>query len=162
MATAHQAVTPRPREEDPAAERLIFVPVEQQADYQQDGRQGNNGDGAFPWLTLLGFGFLTFNSVMAILRAQGDRMAIAFVGFSYADLVALFACLRMYESAPAGSSKRDWLKIAVWILTTLLTLAFSGKVAAVMPPPVAVVVWLMAFATIAGGFVTFFIYKEKK
>jgi hypothetical protein len=31
-------------------------------------------------------------------------------------------------------------------------------VAAIMPAPVAVVVWLMAFATVAGGFLAFFIY----
>ncbi|CAL4889152.1 unnamed protein product [Urochloa decumbens] len=159
MAAAQQAVVNLRPQEDAAAEPLV-VAVDQQADYQ-DGHHGNNGGRTFSWLTLLWFGFVTFNSIMAILRSKGDSMAMLFVGFSYADLVALFACLKMYESAPAGSSKRDWLKIAVWILTTLLTLAFSGKVAAVMPPLVAVVVWLMAFGTIAGGFVAFFIYKEK-
>ncbi|GJM90603.1 hypothetical protein PR202_ga06903 [Eleusine coracana subsp. coracana] len=77
------------------------------------------------------------------------------------DLVLLFACLRLYERAPAQSSTREQLKVAVWILTTLLTFAFSYKVAAVMPPSVAVLVWLMAFATVAGGFFAFFLYKEK-
>ncbi|CAL5023134.1 unnamed protein product [Urochloa decumbens] len=123
-----------------------------------------NADGGsrFSWLPpFVGFFFLTLNSATAIVRSHGDAAAVAFVCFSYADLVALFLCLRMYERAPAGSSARGWLKVAVWILTTLLTLAFSGKVAAVMPPPVAVVVWLMAFATVAGGFVAFFVCKEK-
>ncbi|TVU33079.1 hypothetical protein EJB05_24864, partial [Eragrostis curvula] len=126
-----------------------------------EGEEPRNPGWTVPWLTILGFAFLTFNSVMAIIRSQGDTMAIVFVGFSYADLVLLFACLRMYERAPAGSSTRGQLKVAVWILTTLLTFTFSYKVAAVMPPPVALVVWLMAFATVAGGFFAFFLYKEK-
>ncbi|TKW37251.1 hypothetical protein SEVIR_1G035800v4 [Setaria viridis] len=136
--------------------------ADQEANVAKDNDAGNNAAGTFSWLTLLGFLFLTFNSLMAVVRSQGDRMAIAFVIFSYADLVALFVCVMVYERAGAGSSKREWLKVAIWILTTLLTLAFSYKVAVVMPPPVAVLVWLMAFATIAGGFVAFFIYKEKK
>jgi hypothetical protein len=126
-----------------------------------DGGSNNNAAESCSWPTLLGFVFLTFNSVMAIVRSRGDMMAIAFVIFSYADLVALFICLMLYDRAGAGSSRREWLKIAVWLLTTLLTLAFSYKVAAVMPTPVAVLVWLMAFATVAGGFIAFFIYKEK-
>lgn len=162
------ALVPRQQEVPAAAERLLQLQVNeghQEADNYPDGHQGDNGHGhrtSIPWFTLLGFGILTLNSAMAMIRSQGDKAAMAFVGFSYADLVALFVCLRMYEGAPAGSSKRDWLKVAVWILTTLLTLAFSSKVAAVMPPTVAILVWLMAFATIAGGFIAFFIYKEKK
>ncbi|CAL5059452.1 unnamed protein product [Urochloa decumbens] len=138
-----------------------------EANIPNDGRHqaGINAAGGsrFSWLpAFLGFFFLTLNSATAIVRSRGDAAAVAFVCFSYADLVALFLCLRMYERAPAGSNARkSWLKVVVWVLTTLLTLAFSGKVAAVMPPPVAVVVWLMAFATVAGGFVAFFVCKEK-
>ncbi|KAL6888246.1 hypothetical protein ACP4OV_009272 [Aristida adscensionis] len=113
-----------------------------------------------PWLTLLGFAFLTFNSVMAVYRAQGDRAAIAFVAFSYLDLLALFACLRWYETA--GDALRRRLKPAVWLLTTALTVVFSWKVAAVMPAGVAVVVWLMAFATVAGGFYAFFFLSDEE
>ncbi|CAN6230859.1 unnamed protein product [Urochloa humidicola] len=111
---------------------------------------------------LIAFLFLTMNSATAIVRSRRDKMAVAFIGFTYADLVALFLCLRMYEQARAGSVKRTWLKIAVWVQTALLTFAFSGKVAAVMPAPVAVMVWLVGFATVAGGFVAFFVCKEKK
>ncbi|CAN6277970.1 unnamed protein product [Urochloa humidicola] len=115
-----------------------------------------------PWPTLLGFGFLTFNSGMAIYRSQGDRGAVSFVAFSYLDLIMLFTCLRWYESAQPDSVTRAWLKVAVWLLTTLLTLLFSAKVAAVTPAAVAVVVWLMAFATVAGGFYAFFLHSDKQ
>uniref|UniRef100_A0A0A8YN18 Uncharacterized protein n=1 Tax=Arundo donax TaxID=35708 RepID=A0A0A8YN18_ARUDO len=116
---------------------------------------------SFPWLILLGFLFLTVNSIMAIYRSQGDRGAVAFVCFSYLDLVVLFVCLRSYERAAPGSLHRDRLKIVVWVLTTALTLLFSYKVAALMPFAVALVVWIMAFGTVAGGFLAFFCYGSK-
>jgi len=117
------------------------------------------GDG-FSWLTALGFLFLTFNSGMAIYRSGGDRAAIAFVAFSYADLVLLFVMLRWYERAPADSSGRKWLKFAVWSLTMLLTAFFSYRVAAVMPLPMAVLVWAMAFVTLIGIYHAFLAHPE--
>ncbi|CAL5023140.1 unnamed protein product [Urochloa decumbens] len=132
-------------------------------DGSHDAGSVSAGGSRFSWLpTFLGFLFLTLNSATAIVRSQGNRTAIAFVSFSYGVLVALYVCLKMYERASAGSAKRKALKIVVWVLTTLLTFAFSYKVAAVMPVPVAVLVWLMAFATVAGGFVAFFVCNEKK
>jgi hypothetical protein len=115
----------------------------------------------FSWLTLLGFAFLTFNSAMAIYRSDGDPAAIGFVAFSYVDLVLLFVCLRWYEREAPGSATRGKLKVGVWILTTLLTMAFSYKVAAIMPLAVKVVIWAMACATVLGGFYGFFVYTEK-
>lgn len=115
-----------------------------------------------PWLTILGFLFLTFNSGMAIYQSQGERWAVAFVVFSYLDLLLLFFSLRWYESVEPGSLTRDRLKVVIWVLTTALTLLFTTKVAAVMPTAVAVVVWLMAFSTIGGGFYAFFCYSEKE
>lgn len=119
-------------------------------------------DGGFSWLTMLGFAFLTFNSAMAIYRSDGDKYAIAFVGFSYIDLVLLFICLRLFEKAEPNSSTRSNLKAAVWVLTTLLTVVFSYKVAAIMPVPVQVLVWAMAGATVLGGFYAFFVHRESK
>lgn len=111
-------------------------------------------------LTVVGFSFLTFNSGMAVYRSEGDLAAISFVGFSYLDLVLLFFCLRWYERTPAESPRREHLKMAVWLLTTMLTAAFSYKVAAVMPFPLQVLVWAMAGVTILGGFYAFFLYQE--
>ncbi|RLN12723.1 hypothetical protein C2845_PM09G16930 [Panicum miliaceum] len=121
------------------------------------------GAGAgFSRLTALGFVFLTFNSGMAIYRSDGDAAAVAFVGFSYLDLVLLFCCLRWFERAAPGSAARGQLKVAVWVLTTLLTAAFSYKVAAIMPFPVQLLVWGMAAATVLGGFYAFFLHSEAK
>ena len=125
-------------------------------------RETNRDDGGFSWLTLLGFSFLTFNSGMAIYRSDGDVYAVAFVVFSYLDLVLLFYCLRQFEKADPNSPAREKLKMAVWILTTLLTVVFSHKVAAIMPLPVQVLVWAMAGATVLGGFYAFFLHREGK
>ncbi|CAN6243580.1 unnamed protein product [Urochloa humidicola] len=119
-------------------------------------------EGAWPsLLTIVGFGFLTFNSFMAVYRSNGDVGAISFVVFSFLDLVLLFYFLRRYERTPAESPRREHIKMAVWLLTTLLTAAFSYKVAAIMPLPVQIIVWAMAGATVLGGFYAFFIHEEK-
>nr|ACG43790.1 hypothetical protein [Zea mays] len=123
--------------------------------------EDEKGDGGIPWLTFLGFVFLTFNSGMAIYRSDRDPGSIAFVSGSYVDLLLLFLCLRLFERTPPDSPRRGWIKACVWGLTTLLTVMFSQKVAAIMPPLLALVVWAMAFATIGGGFYAFFIHKDK-
>ncbi|CAN6201262.1 unnamed protein product [Urochloa humidicola] len=129
---------------------------------QGDNNVDGGGGGGFSWLTALGFAFLTFNSAMAIYRSDGERGAVVFVVASYLDLVLLFVCLRLFERTPRDSPRREWLKASVWALTTLLTVMFSHKVAAIMPPLVAGVVWVMAFTTIGGGFYAFFIHKDKE
>uniref|UniRef100_A0A0E0JXB9 Uncharacterized protein n=1 Tax=Oryza punctata TaxID=4537 RepID=A0A0E0JXB9_ORYPU len=103
-------------------------------------------------LTIIGFAFLTFNSAMAIYRSNRDVGAIAFVAFSYFDLLLLFYCLRLFERTEHGSPRRGQIKAAVWLLTTMLTAVFSYKVAAIMPLPVQVLVWAMASATVIGRF----------
>ncbi|KAG8070313.1 hypothetical protein GUJ93_ZPchr0006g44642 [Zizania palustris] len=113
-------------------------------------------------LTAIGFAFLTFNSVMAVYRSEGDVAAISFVVFSYLVLVLLFVCLRMFERTPPESPRREHIKTAVWLLTTMLTVAFSYKVAALMPFPVQVLVWAMAAVTVLGGFYAFFLLSDKK
>jgi hypothetical protein len=49
----------------------------------------------------------------------------------------------------------------VWLLTTMLTIAFSYKVAAIMPFPVQVLVRGMAGTTVLGGFYCFFLLLEE-
>jgi hypothetical protein len=75
-----------------------------------------------------------------------------------AVLLLLFLCLVKLERAPnVGGTSRGRFKGAVWALTTLLTVMFASRVAPLMPPVVATVVWLMAAATTAGGFWAFFL-----
>lgn len=115
---------------------------------------------SFPWLPVAGFGYLTISSGIALRRSWGDPGAASFVVSAYGDLLLLFYCLRRCERAEPGSALREWLKLAVWLLTSALTLLFSYKVVAVMPAAVAAIVWVMGLAIICGGFVAFFCFEE--
>ncbi|CAD6337725.1 unnamed protein product [Miscanthus lutarioriparius] len=106
-------------------------------------------------LTKLGLGALTFNSALAIYNSWGDAGSVAFVLAADAAFVLLFLCLREFERGGRGRDAK--IKAAVWALTTLLTAMFASRVAPLMPPPVAAVVWLLAVATAAGGFWAFFL-----
>ncbi|CAN6202567.1 unnamed protein product [Urochloa humidicola] len=123
-----------------------------------DNRNHHHNHQGPNWVTTAGFGFLTLNSGLAIYRANGDLASILFVAGSYLTLLLLFRCLRDYERAPPGSPERERARRAVWPLTTVLTLGFAWKVAAVMPSAVAAaVVWGLAIATTVGGFFALFV-----
>jgi hypothetical protein len=107
-------------------------------------------------LTSLGFGFLAFNSGLAIYNSWGDASSVAFVLLADAALLLLFLCLREFERG-VGRGRDARIKAAVWALTTLLTAMFASRVAPIMPPAVGVGVWIMAVATTAGGFWAFFL-----
>ncbi|WVZ82557.1 hypothetical protein U9M48_029811 [Paspalum notatum var. saurae] len=108
----------------------------------------------------LGLGALAFNSALAVYNSWGDTGSVAFVLLADAALALLFLCLREFERAGAGGGiRRDTgkIKAAVWALTTLLTAMFASRVAPLMPPAVAALVWAMAVATAAAGFWAFFL-----
>ncbi|KAG2604192.1 hypothetical protein PVAP13_4NG051300 [Panicum virgatum] len=113
-------------------------------------------------LVVAGFLVLTLSSGAAVCRAAaaGDTTSVAFVVAGYATLLLLLACLRAYERAPSGEAadgRRGRLRRAVWSLTTLLTVMFAWRVAAVMPSwPAALLVWALAAATSVGSFVALF------
>lgn len=110
---------------------------------------------AASWLVGAGFLVLTLSSGAAVYRAAGDPATVAFVVASYVTLLQLFACLRAYERAPPAGRGR--IRRAVWSLSTLLTLMFAWRVAAVMPHwPAALLVWALAGATTVGGFIAVF------
>lgn len=153
------AGTPTPIAREPLLQHQQPPPPREAGDGQQPVDAG--GGGSFPWLPAAGFAYLTFSSGMALHRCWPDPGDVAFVVSAYADLLLLFWCLRRYERAEPGSSVREWLKLAVWLLTSALTLLFSYKVAAVMPAAVAAVVWVMGLATVSGGFLAFFCFQKK-
>ncbi|CAL5023138.1 unnamed protein product [Urochloa decumbens] len=128
-------------------------------DPERGAADSGSADRSMPCLTLFGFLFLTINSVMAVYRSQGDVPAVMFVAASYADLVLLFACLRFYQRATPDSSTRTRLKIAVWTLTTLLTLAFAYRLSSVMPLPMAALVCAMAAVALVGIYNAFFAHR---
>lgn len=137
---------------------IPFLPKPLASAMKQPGSTGRS----FPWLTAAGFVYLTLTSVITLHRSRNDPGAMAFVAFAYADLVALFLCLRAYERAEPGSAVGHSLKLAVWLLTAGLTVSFAYKVSAVLPPLAAALVWVVGLATVAGGFVAFFCVKAPR
>ncbi|XP_062188729.1 uncharacterized protein LOC133892005 [Phragmites australis] len=117
----------------------------------RDGRPG--------WLPSLGFAFLSFNCGMAIYRSRDDPSSVAFVVIAYLALIILFRCLHLFERNPGRRGRG--LKAAVWGLSTLLTLMFSYKVAAIMPLWAQLLVWAMGIFTIVAGFYAFFVAHQE-
>lgn len=117
------------------------------------------GNGRFLLLTVIGLGALTCNSAVAVYRSWGDPATVAFVATAYAALLLLLHFLRAFERARPAGADRSRAKAAVWALSTLLTAMFASRVAPLMPPPVAVAVWVMAAATAVGGFWAMFVSR---
>jgi hypothetical protein len=113
----------------------------------RDGRPG--------WLPSLGFAFLSFNCGMAVYRSWDDPSSVAFVGVAYVALILLFRCLHLLERGPGNRG----IKLAVWGLSTILTIMFSSKVASIMPLWAQLLVWTMGIFTIVAGFYAFFLAR---
>ncbi|KAE8800223.1 hypothetical protein D1007_24211 [Hordeum vulgare] len=120
---------------------------------------GRGGVGGFPWAFAAAlFGFLSFNSGVALYQSKGDPAMVAFIATSYVHLVVLFGCLWLYKRTAAGSTWRNRLKASVWTLTTLLTFSFTyiAMGTAHLTLHVALLVWVIAAATGIAAFSTFF------
>ncbi|XP_020099212.1 uncharacterized protein LOC109717733 [Ananas comosus] len=136
----------------------------QDADQNQNQNQnpppaqpGRGGLDAFSRLPSAGLIFLGFNTAVAVYRARDNPWLVSFVVLSFLDLLLLFYCLHLHEAAPRNSPRRRHLRTAVWFLASFLTVMFSYRVAAMMPLPVAVLVWGAAALTVGLGFYWFFI-----
>ncbi|KAJ3701388.1 hypothetical protein LUZ61_005093 [Rhynchospora tenuis] len=126
---------------------------------RRDAESKRGEEERMEWLTKVGFALLTCNTGLAIYRSGNDLSSLAFVVVSYFALLLLFWCLHLFERAAPDGARRMQLKTAVWSLSTLITVMFAYRVAALMPLPLAVVVWVMATTVPVGGFYAFFIYN---
>lgn len=117
-------------------------------------------DGLPSCTSVISFVVLTANCGAALYHSRNDPWAMAFVLASFLILLLLFLALRLFETLPRKSPRRAHVKAAVWLLTTALTLMFSQRVAALMPLPAAVLVWVMAVSTISAGFYMFFVCHD--
>ncbi|CAL5044602.1 unnamed protein product [Urochloa decumbens] len=118
----------------------------------------------FPWTSVAVVIGLAFNLVLCVSRAAaagGDRAAVAFAASSHLNLFLLLWFLRRFEASPPGSVARRRARLAVWLLTTSLTAAFTWKVGALLPLVPAVVAWAMATATVLFGSYVLFAHDDK-
>ncbi|CAN6326870.1 unnamed protein product [Urochloa humidicola] len=98
-----------------------------------------------------------YNFAATAWRVRHEPRELAFVAAAGSLLAALLACLRRAErlapdpDAPAGERRR--VQAAVWAISTALSCAFAYRVAAIMPPLLAAIVWFMtAFVVLVGLF----------
>uniref|UniRef100_A0A0A9BRQ8 Uncharacterized protein n=1 Tax=Arundo donax TaxID=35708 RepID=A0A0A9BRQ8_ARUDO len=103
---------------------------------------------------------LFLNCCAAVYNSRHDPWSLAFVAASFTDLVVLFHLIHRFETAPLGSPARERIKATVWLLSSILTVMFSYKVAALMPLAAAIVVWTMGVSTVLAGFYMFFLCGE--
>ncbi|KAG2616786.1 uncharacterized protein LOC120664306 [Panicum virgatum] len=110
-------------------------------------------------LLLVGYSF-----AVTAWRSRHEPRDLAFVTGSCALLAALLACLRRAESltpaSPAG--ERRLLQASVWALSTALSCAFAYRVAAVMPPVLAALVWCMTASVVLTGFFMLVLCKDQQ
>ncbi|PAN17563.1 hypothetical protein PAHAL_3G140300 [Panicum hallii] len=110
-------------------------------------------------LLLVGYSF-----AVTAWRSRHEPRDLAFVTGSCALLAALLACLRRAESltpaSPAGERRR--LQASVWALSTALSCAFAYRVAAVMPPVLAALVWCMTASVVLTGFFMLVLCKDQQ
>ncbi|TVU17154.1 hypothetical protein EJB05_33170, partial [Eragrostis curvula] len=114
--------------------------------------------------------FLTYSFVQTACRVRDRPSDMAFVVLAYADLAALFWCLRRVErlvttdqasSSPAAGEERRRLQVAVWALSTVLSCAFAYRVSLVMPPVLVIVVWSMTVSVVLVGFYLLVVCKDQ-
>jgi hypothetical protein len=107
-------------------------------------------------------GILVALGLNLALRLRRGGHDLAFVGLSHLNLLLLFLSLRRFERSPPGSAARGRAMLAVWLLTATLTAAFTWKIGALMPLAFAVTAWVMAAATVLGGFCMLFLLHGDK
>ncbi|CAL5045891.1 unnamed protein product [Urochloa decumbens] len=114
-----------------------------------------------PWAAVAILLGLAGNLALCVRRVGDDRGAVAFVGFTHLNLLLLFAAIRRFEVSPDGSVARGRARLAVWLLTTTLTASFTWRIGAMLPLSFAIAAWIMAAATVLGGFYVLFLHDEK-
>ncbi|TVU23664.1 hypothetical protein EJB05_26043, partial [Eragrostis curvula] len=111
--------------------------------------------------TFLAFAFLTWSSASTVYRSGGDSEIVRFVVITYCDLLALFLCLRFFERMERGDPRRSLVRATVWVLTSVLTVAFSMRLSVYLPPSLKIAIWLPSIATVAFGFVLLVVCNEQ-
>ncbi|CAL4902652.1 unnamed protein product [Urochloa decumbens] len=96
-----------------------------------------------------------YNFAATAWRVRHEPWELAFVAAASSLLAALLLCLRRAErlspDSPEGERRR--VQAAMWAISAALSCAFAYRVAAIMPPLLAALVWFMtAFVVLAGLF----------
>ncbi|OVA19101.1 hypothetical protein BVC80_9031g41 [Macleaya cordata] len=116
------------------------------------------------FISILSFAYLSVNSLVAVFKAYNhdDYQMVAFLLFLYFGFMSLFWFSRVFHSLPSNkeSRKKDFFKIAIWVLTASLNLGLAIKFAPLIYPIAGVFICIMALASSVSGFYLFFIYRD--
>ncbi|CAN6349876.1 unnamed protein product [Urochloa humidicola] len=129
-----------------------------------DGQAAALYNAGVPAVVLIFLGCILVGTVREVRDRPRD---LVFVAFAYADMGALFLCLRRAERlprepSPAEGQERRRLQVIVWMLSAALSCAFAYRVSLIMPAVLVVAVWSMtSFVVIAGFFVLVLSSKDQ-
>ncbi|CAD6340317.1 unnamed protein product [Miscanthus lutarioriparius] len=126
-----------------------------------DRQPAPDGARRLPWTTVVILVVLAGNFVLSVRRVRDNRSALSFIGLSHLNLLALFYATRRFQLSPPGSVARGRARLAVWLLTTTLTAGFTWKIGTMLPLGLAILAWVMAAATVLGGFHLMFVHGRK-
>ncbi|KAG6487198.1 uncharacterized protein LOC122011684 [Zingiber officinale] len=116
------------------------------------------------WLSVFPLLYLSASAAVYGYRERGEPWSLAFVLFSYSDLLALFYCLGRFERAAEGegtTEQRRRLKAVIWALAAALMAGFSFRVSAVLPAALGALIWVMAASVTVGGFCGLFLFDRR-
>ncbi|KAG0490590.1 hypothetical protein HPP92_007453 [Vanilla planifolia] len=104
---------------------------------------------------------LCLNAVATIYCAWGDPQNVAFALVSYAVLLALLFCIRIIEKRRDAEeeTRGGGIKVAVWVLATMLNVGFTWRAAAMLPNALAAVAWALVAVFSLGSFWALLIYR---
>ncbi|XP_066368941.1 uncharacterized protein [Miscanthus floridulus] len=126
-----------------------------------DRQPAPDGARRLPWTTVVILVVLAGNFVLSVRRVRDNRGALAFIGLSHLNLLALFYATRRFQLSPPGSVAQGRARLAVWLLTTTLTAGFTWKLGTMLPLGFMILAWVMAAATVLGGFHLMFVHGRK-
>eukprot|EP00262_Sarcandra_glabra_P020084 TRINITY_DN788_c2_g2_i1.p1 TRINITY_DN788_c2_g2~~TRINITY_DN788_c2_g2_i1.p1 ORF type:complete len:162 (+),score=7.35 TRINITY_DN788_c2_g2_i1:140-625(+) len=106
--------------------------------------------------------FLTFNTILTIIRTHEDLTTVVFVVFTYVGFMVLLWCLDSFNRTAEISPEKEKLKLPIWVLSSSLLLVFAYRVSEILSPVTFVLVWAIAIASSLSGFYLFFIYRDDK
>ncbi|CAN6336467.1 unnamed protein product [Urochloa humidicola] len=99
-----------------------------------DGQAAALCNAGVPAVVLIFLGCILVGTVREVRDRPRD---LAFVAFAYADMAALFLCLRRAERlprepSPAEGQERRRLQVIVWMLSAALSCAFAYRVSLIV------------------------------
>ena len=90
-----------------------------------DRQPAPDGARRLPWTTVVILVVLAGNFVLSVRRVRDNRGALAFIGLSHLNLLALFYATRRFELSPPKPVSYGQARLAVGLLAMMLSVDFT-------------------------------------